>query len=178
MNSRREGCGLPHMFVCQECGKIVHLNHFIDDTSRHKMKQQQRCFECIYWLELIANPLPHSQIIDHQYFCFPPSINNVGKERYILTFDGHVIVSTQLFNYGHIPERFWKRLPNTANFLPFSRYKTIKANEGFECARVGCWDRTHCLWFHGPMDWNEIPASHKIGNEKCPMFINLLNPKK
>lgn len=174
-----EGCGLPQKFVCEKCGAIVHPEDYREGTLwKNRMTTQSVCFECAYWLDLIEHPVAHFQIINHQYFSLPPEVDEGEPIHHILTHSGHLFDSTRLFNYGRIPERFWQELPNTANFLSHSRYRTIKANQEFECDRKGCWDRKHCLWYKGPIDWNEIPESHKVGAEQCPMFINILNPKK
>lgn len=179
MINYEEGRGLPHKFICQKCGKIVHPEDYNDGLDwKKRMLSLSVCFECAYWIGIIKNPIPNFQIIDHQYFSLPPIVVEGEPIHHILTFNGHLFDSSRLFNYGKVPERFWSELPNTASFLSHSRFRTIKANEEFECNRQGCWDRKVCLWYKGPMDWNEIPSTHKIGSEKCPMFINQLNPKK
>lgn len=179
MDYHTEGLDLPHKLVCRKCGAIIHPEEYQDGTQwKYRMLNQSVCFECAYWLDLIANPARYWQIINHQYFSAPPEVREGERVRHILTHTGYLFDSSLLFNYGKIPERFWPNLPNTANFLSSQKLRKIKANQEFKCNRQGCWDRKCCFWYHGPMDWNEIPASHKVGAEQCPMFINILNPNK
>ena len=135
------------------------------------------CFECSFWLNVARNPKPHFQVINGQYFSFPPIVKKGCKVRHILTTEGDVIDSTELFNYGLIPERFKHLFRTTAHFLPYQVWRRIKANQGFQCKRLGCWDRLQCMWFNEEKkDWNEIPKDYQIGGEECPLFVNKLNP--
>ena len=158
---------MSYKYICKKCGNIVHPEDYKDGTDwKNRMLELSVCFECAYWINLIENPVPESHVINHQYFSLPPIVVEGEQIHHILTVDGHLFDSSKLFNYGRVPERFWAELPNTANFLTHARYRTIKANEHFDCDRKGCWDRKHCLWFKGPLDWNEIHSTHKIGSEK------------
>lgn len=173
-----EGCLKSRVYPCNICGKIVSLSQYWrDQIWVKKMNADSVCFECAYWLDLLAHPKDSVQIINGQYFSFPPVIKSDGRIRHILTHGGEIITSTEYFNYGHIPERFRDKFPNTANFIPLLTYRMLLKNQGFVCDRKGCWDRKHCYWYIGEMDWNVIPPSHKPGEEKCPIFINTYNPQ-
>ena len=179
MDYHLEGCIKSHSFICHKCGNVVHPDEYkFDSKLAAFMCERSVCFECGYWMEKLISPIPYAQIINHQLFSFPPDVNSGTPVRHILTIEGEILSSSRLYNYGLIPMRFWADFPNTANFISHAKYCTIKSNSNFECNRKGCWDRKNCLWYHGVMDWNVIPASHKLGAEKCPMFINVLNPMK
>lgn len=168
-----------HIYICNKCGTPIDLHNYAFDLAfARQIKEKSLCYQCSYWLELLENPLPHHQVINRQYFVFPPEDNPEEKKHYILTFDGNVIVTTGLYNYGPIPERFWDDFPNTATFITYRRYKMLMQNQEFVCDRKGCWDRSRCYWYVGVMDWNEIPDYHITGTENCPMFIDTYNPKK
>lgn len=179
MAPKIEERGLPHRYVCEKCGKIVYPEDYKHYTDwKDLILNRPLCFECGYWINLIEFPVKHRQIINHQYFSLPPEVEKGEDIHYVLTLEGDLLESSKLFNYGSIPERFWSELPDTASFVSYARARTIKARQGYECDRMGCWDRTHCLWYQGQMDWNEIPPKHKPGAENCPMFIDKFNPMK
>ena len=163
-------------YTCRICGRIVNLNSYNDESDKSRMGRESICYECMYWHALLTHPLPYSYIINHQYVTFPPVVKPERPVRYILTKKGKLHCSTELFNYGTIPQQFREDYPDTASFLPYHRLRTLQAHEGFECDRKGCWDRKNCIWYKGEMDWNEIPDSHRPGDECCPMFINVLKP--
>lgn len=179
MKNHAEGCGVPHVYVCAKCGSIVHPHEFHRDPQIYdRMLNDSVCFECAYWMNIIDHRMNYDYIIEHQYYAVLPIIKPKKKIAHILTHEGHIIHSSELFRYGEIPERFWDDLPNNANFITHQKAKSISVNSEFHCDRIGCWDRKYCFWFHGQMDWNEIPKNHEVGSENCPMFINKLNPKQ
>lgn len=164
-------------YICTSCGQIV--SEYVQRMTAHMRGEisSQTCWECSFWLYTARFPKEHFQVINNQYFSFPPEIKIGGRVRHILTTEGLIISSTEYFNYGFIPERFAHLFPTTANFINGTFLRKLKANHGFNCKRLGCWDRLHCLWFNeANKNWNVIPKDHVIGNEECPMFINKLNP--
>lgn len=163
-------------YICNECGRIVSV--YEQRMTVHMRNHSQHiCFECAFWLSKAGNLKPFEQIINNQLFSFPPEIKEGGKVRHILTVDGEVIGSTELFNQGKIPDRFLNLFPTTAHFINGHFLRKLKTNRNFHCRRLGCWDRLHCLWFQEEnKDWNKIPENHVVGTEECPMFINKLNP--
>lgn len=164
-------------YVCTTCGRIVREYEQRSFVNFYPVLQD-KCYECDYWLGVIQCSAPDFYVINNQYFYFPPIIKEDGRVRHILTTEGQLISSTELFNYGYIPERFREYLPNTANFISYGTYRRIQANSGFKCRKFGCWDRMSCLWFNEKVkDWNKIPNTHVVGDEGCPLFINKLNPK-
>lgn len=178
MKNHTEGCGVPHVYVCTKCDCIVHPNEFQRDSQTfNRMIKDSVCYECAYWMNIIDHRMNYDHIISHHYYAALPIVKPKKKIAHILTFNGDIIHSTELFRYGEIPERFWEGLPNDANFISHGKLRTINANIEFQCNRIGCWDRKCCFWFHDQMDWNIIPKDHVIGSENCPMFINKLNPK-
>ena len=166
----------PQHFACRHCGRIVrrYEQNMTADTQL-RLEYPDSCFECAFWLNAHAHPIPNSQIINGQLFSFPPVVRERGRVRHILTVKGEMIDSTELFNYGPVPDRFRELFPDTANFVKCSVYRKLKSN--FTCRKLGCWDRTYCYWYHGKeQSWNQIPKNHKPGDEHCPMYINILNP--
>lgn len=162
----------PREHVCSICGKIVEYPEITGIVNN-----EPACWECSTWANLASHPKKHFQVINGQYFIFPPVINSSERVRHILTVQGELVSSTELFNYGTIPGHLKSLFPTTAHFVNYHLYRKIKANERYRCRRLGCWDRMQCFWFkEEKKDWNVIPADHKIGAEECPMFINILNP--
>lgn len=180
MDSTIEGCSQSHIYVCKICGKITNLLTYTvnTDLDRGAMRASNLCFECKYWMDKVSKPSPNHYVINSQYFYFPPEVHAGERVRYILTHTGEVISSTEYYNYGYIPERFRELLPDNASFITKGMASFLRENATYVCKRKGCWDRRKCLWYQGPMDWNEIPEYHKEGAEMCPMYINALNPKK
>lgn len=171
--------GSPERIICKVCGKIIELPYYREDPEwLGEMAERSLCYECLYWTDIIEHPDPHGYVINHQYFTFPPAKAGDDDIRHILAFDGHQFNSSRIYNHGIIPERFWPELPNNAHFISKKLARVINENIGHNCQKKGCWDRTHCLWYHGPMDWNEIPKKHKEGGEGCPIYINRINPNK
>lgn len=164
-------------YICTSCGRIVSAYEQRMTASMRDEIHTDTCWECTFWLYTAANPKPNFQVINYQYFSFPPEIKDGGRVRHILTTTGEIINSTEYFNYGTIPERFRHLFPNTAHFINGTFLRKLRTNQNFRCKRLGCWDRLQCLWFKEEQkDWNVIPANHIIGDEQCPMFINKLNP--
>lgn len=164
-------------YTCPYCGRIYHQYERNVCASVRNQLKEEGCFTCLTWLNFAKNPQPHFQVINNQLFRFPPEVKEGRRQRSILTTSGEIIKSTELFNYGQIPERFRHLFPTTAHFIKNILCLKLGMNKNFECFKKGCWDRKKCYWYKDPeMDWNEIPTSHKDGDECCPLFINVQNP--
>lgn len=163
------------VYMCTECGRLV--SRYEQNMTAHMRDGKDICFDCSFWLNLAAHPKEYAQVINGQYFTFPPVIKGSAKVRHILTHEGEIVSSTELYNYGHIPLRFIHLFPNTADFIGGSLLRKLRNNGCFSCKRLGCWDRLHCIWFREEQtDWNPIPKDHVVGEEMCPMFVNKFNP--
>lgn len=163
-------------YTCIHCGRIVRdYEQRMTFDSRIQLEDSKVCFNCSFWLNAAQNPILHAQVIDDQLFSFPPVVKKGGKVRHILTIKGEMIDSTELFNYGKIPEQFKHLFPTTAHFVKCHVYRKLKTN--YTCRRLGCWDRINCFWFREKnRNWNKIPKDYVPGGEHCPMYINILNP--
>jgi hypothetical protein len=147
------------------------------------MNNEQLCFSCAFWKNKIDNPTPNRQIINGEHWIFEPwsdkpllFAGHGGRAFYIMLNDGSVLRSNNVWYQGEIPQRFRDSLPDTAKFITRTAYYKMKNQPCFQCRAKGCWDRYHCHWYdmsleaNGP--WNEVPASHKIGDECCESFLD------
>lgn len=175
----------PPIIDCHLCGKTVILDDFDASSKYYKIMQEQHvCFSCAFWIDKIATPPSDFIIAGGHYFIIHPCVKRPdnklmgfhGAEFYFRKFDGTLVKSNNVWHHGEIPQHFRKDLPDTAYFLSLITYQRLK-NDTHLCLAKGCWDRYHCLRYDtscekdGP--FNIVPASHKIGNEKCPSFINV-----
>lgn len=164
----------PQHYICKHCGKLVKVSDFHNDDKWHtQMLGKMLCFECVYWMDIVSNPVPFQQIIDGSCYSALPFLSDwEGKVYYIFMKNGTILRSRCLVPYGKIPKKFIKKFPNTGTFVPWSTARIIKANQGHKCFRKGCWDRTHCHWYKGPEGWNKIPKNYVLGGEMCPIFVD------
>lgn len=90
-----------------------------------RMKQTGECFSCAFW-ELRAE-VGCPTVIDNYVFTPGPrdkpwtdggqGHGMSGRKFVIEYFDGRIITTYDLWGGGEIPERYRKRIPNTAKFL-------------------------------------------------------------
>lgn len=173
----------PVEFTCNICSATGdYLMYNPDSPLFLDMINNHVCYECAFWLNIIAHPIYGHEIIDGYYFIIHPYAKrpyhatgfSKGREYYIRKNDGTLLKTNNMECRGKIPERFRDQLPDTAIFLPLMSYQNL-ANFPFECFARGCWDRYNCLRYNleceaeeGP--FNEIPPSHEPGEEKCPSY--------
>jgi hypothetical protein len=162
------------LMACEVCGKSVDFAEIINEDWKVHLADCKKCVECAYWDEIMDNRPEHEQVIRGYLYDFPNTPNpRSTTARYIYTNSGDVMSSYRAVCYGKIPDRLREHFPDTARFITKEQYQIMVNNEDYSCRSKGCWDRTHCFWYKlKEMDWNKIPASHKIGDEHCPTFIN------
>lgn len=171
--------GITEDYVCVCCGRIVsiheqEISNWTDELGR------SLCYDCAMWDDAVRKMPAHHHIVDRQLIYFPPTREENSKTQYLLTMQGEVHASNDFFIMGNVPALYRDRLPDTANFINWRLKRKIRGNRGFVCYKLGCWDRMNCMWFasDAQKDWNVIPKGHKEGAEKCPIYINLINPKQ
>ena len=156
-----------------------------DDDLTHIVNERQVCYECAYWLNLIANKPDAMQVangICYQVLPFieEPTLSMLlgggGAKRFFVTKDKQVIKSNDVWVIGKIPKRFREQLPDTGWFCDKKVYgKLLRFNS--LCREVGCLDRYKCFRFmveleleNGP--FNQLPRKWNVGDEHCRYFIN------
>lgn len=175
----------PILFSCSICGATDDMNGYDEHCNLlQDMIAQRICHQCAYWNNIINNPPINMEIIGGNVYIANPFVHrplqtikgHFGKEFYIRRHDKSILRINNLWNLGKIPERFRKYLPDTANFLSLMTYQKL-SKDTHECHAKGCWDRYHCLRYNLQTEkdgsFNSVPASHHIGDEHCPSFINV-----
>lgn len=168
---------------CLHCGSPIDLeNYNLKLPLPQIMQCKQLCFSCAYWIEKVNRPDPYRQIINGEYYVFFPNdmkIDLAGHNKqtfYIMLNNGNVIRSRNVWHQGEIPLHLRELLPDTARFISRTAYYKIKNQPLFKCKSKGCWDRYHCFWYDIDMEvdgpWNEIPNTHKVGDECCESFLD------
>lgn len=176
----------PQFFTCKICGETKdNLNGYNPNSEIYQtMIRHQVCYHCAYWIYLSENHPIGYEVIGgvlydvHPYVQIPYNKikGSMGKEFYIYKNNGSVLRTNNLWNLGQIPIHFLGQHPDTARFIT-SRIFRKMINDNHICNARGCWDRYHCFRYNfkneinGP--FNEVPASHKIGDEHCPSFVNI-----
>lgn len=178
-----EACASKELCSC--CGLPTNVDDFDQRAPLTiLMRKEQLCFTCAFWKDKIAHPHPDREIINGSHYVFHKWLSKPqhfqgfgGKTMYILKNDGTVKRSNNVWFQGDVPDKFKPQLPDTAKFITKAAYYKIKENVNFSCNKKGCWDRYNCFFYHPEkMDshgvWNEIPESHKPGDECCELFLN------
>jgi len=189
---RKKARGVPRTLrktskKCSCCGVIYETDSFNEKMPLPQMMAKRKiCFECAFWIHKIENPLQHREIINGEHYVFKPVQEEKpyfqgygGHEFYAIHNDGTIVTSNNVWYQGVIPERFRKRLPNTAKFISKTTFRKLNSNP-FICKSAGCWDRYHCLRYDNSIEkqsgpWNQVPKTHKPGEEGCESFINKEN---
>lgn len=173
---------------CSCCGKLHNIGGYVRTCELLPVIQEKDiCFSCAYWLNIANNPRDDRQIIDGKCYQFEDweefNSDFVSELWFVFVIDSHKMFRSNHVRYiGKVPEHFRNVLPDSAKKIDYNTYRFILSKQGYRCMSKGCWDRYHCLWYSydesgGP--WNKIPTRHRIGDEKCPMFIHkkLVDPK-
>lgn len=165
------------------------LKDYDPNTPLYKlMHDRQLCFSCAFWTDKIENPPAGKEVIGGHHYTVHPTAKRpdnllrgfMGKEFFIRRFDGTLIKSNNVWHQGEIPERFRKQLPDTAVFIPMMTYQKLEKDD-HKCYAKGCWDRYNCFRYDLSCEkdgaFNQIPSNHKVGDERCPSFINISDLK-
>lgn len=185
---------MAHTFIkCSNCGKKEDLEAFrrIDNPIVAKMRKEQLCFDCAYWIDKINNLDSNMAIIsgglyrlDEPLTKLPLSRTRALGLKFVIKTDSNEVLATKRITLiGKIPERLYSLIPDQYAFITGDEYRRIVRFESDMCLSKGCFDRYHCLWYRADIaepeePWNTIPKDYQIGNEQCPSFINKYKIRK
>lgn len=112
----------PETVTCRICGAEDEPNYI--EPVRSRMIDGSLCFSCAHWTEQIGAQDTDPTLVraaGHQYHIGPEDQKGAshwrgfGGARATIRFtDGRVVVTTNLWNNGEIPERFRADLPDNA----------------------------------------------------------------
>lgn len=179
---------MAHTFItCSYCGKQEDLEAFrsIRNPLVSKMRNEQICFDCAYWINWLNNPEPETVTISGKLYKLTTPLVQlpVSKTRaralqfVVKTGTKKVYTATNLILRGIIPTRLSHLIPDQYKFITRDEYRRIIGFDAEMCLSKGCFDRYHCLWYRAdiaePVEpWNIVPKDYQIGDECCPSFIN------
>lgn len=114
-----EKCGiLPD--PCRECGGVVVTTY----CNKADLIKYNLCFHCDHWRGLVLKAGDSNSVrVKHRHYQIGPETGpkqwrGHGGSKFIVRFnDGREVVSTDLWHQGTIPEYFWDRLPDNAEFV-------------------------------------------------------------
>lgn len=169
---------------CPCCGKMFWS--FTSDIKANLYNENWQgfiCRDCAYWLDYIKKNRPYREIIAGVCYNFlppqtekKPGVMLGGKGmKYILKTDGSTNKSNDIWKIGKVPERFKKQLPNTGWWISRRNFRNLRYG-WYKCDNKGCYDRYHCLRYEIEKEiepYNIVPDNWQIGDEKCPVFVNL-----
>ena len=112
----------PTHILCLECKKKEKLRWM--EEMKQKLIERNLCFNCNFWWERIEKvDHPNSVRINNNHYWIENenasrnTFRGFGGQKFIIKFDnGRIVVTTNLWSQGEIPERFRDRLPNNAKF--------------------------------------------------------------
>lgn len=114
---------LPKSFECVECHVPIIMSGW-SKAMLADMKRRQLCFTDLFWHEKIdIKDRPEVVRVKHTHYIIgredpDERFRGFGGERFIIKFhDGRRVVSTNLWCQGGIPQRYWDRLPDNAEFV-------------------------------------------------------------
>ena len=112
----------PTHIICLECGKKEKLRW--NEETKQTLIKRNLCFNCNFWMERIhrINHRNSVRIKNNHYWienenASSDTFRGFGGQRFIIKFNnGRLVITTNLWSQGEIPERFRDRLPNNAEF--------------------------------------------------------------
>lgn len=158
-----------------------------DDRITKMMDREKICYECAYWKNIIAYPLPYMEVLGNRCIRVFPKVERKdksillggkGKLRYFTRTDLSIICSNDIWSIGIIPERFRSQLPSTLIEITEKAYRRLQRNNK-KCSARGCFDRYNCFRYNIEIEndhigaFNKAPPSWKTGGERCRDFINM-----
>lgn len=112
-------------YKCKECGKNEAAKYM--EPTRSEMVKRSLCFKCNFWYEKTwIKDEPYVARIDGKHYQIgdplPPGTPKHcagfgGSEFKIKFHDGRVVITSNLWHQGDIPDHFKERLPNNAEFV-------------------------------------------------------------
>lgn len=176
---------MDKILTCSFCGRTVTINRYVSTSALNKrMRIENLCYDCAFWKDYLEHPRPGSVILSGKLYALSPItryLNGTSRRRNGIQFarnmqTGKAIAFTSYHCLATVPRQFRERIPDQYRFISERTY-TLLWQRTKKCCIKGCWDRYHCWWYDkdkaepkGP--WNEIPKTHKIGDENCESFIN------
>lgn len=172
--------------ACSSCGRTTLVQGFSSGGRiSHIMERENICYECAVWNETIARPPEHMEVLGHECLRICPVadkkdksniLGGRGKRRFFIRNDGSLLESNDIWNVGHIPERFRERLPPTVREITRTAYKKL-ANFNGKCRARACLDRYNCYRYDTEVEresgpYNRIPVKWHEGDEHCVSFIS------
>lgn len=120
--TEKEGI-LPEM--CRTCGKHVHTS-FVPETKA-RLIEKNICFTCLYWEDRCEmGKQKRSIVVGHVAYTAhktnpgdPGSCRGFGGSKFRFRRFGSEEIEecTNMWFQGPIPERYWERLPDNAEFV-------------------------------------------------------------
>ncbi len=179
---------MAHTYItCPYCGKQEDLEAFraINNTLVSRMRNEQICFDCAYWMNRISNPEPDTIIVSGNLYKLttplerPPLRNTraVALKFLVKVDTKDVYAVTNMILRGSIPTRLASLVPDQYKFITREEYRRVIGFNAEMCLSKGCFDRYHCIWYRTDIaepdePWNTVPNNYQIGDEHCPSFIN------
>lgn len=179
---------MAHTFItCSFCGKQEDIEAFrkIKNPLVSRMRSEQICFDCAYWMNWFNNPEPDSIVISGKLYKLTSQLQKLPLNktrakalRFLVKVDTKDVYTVKdMVLRGTIPPRFSKLIPDQYKFITRDEYRRIIGFGSDMCLSKGCFDRYHCLWYRADIaepdePWNTIPNNYQIGGESCPSFIN------
>ena len=179
---------MAHTFItCSNCGKEEDMESFrsLNNPLVTKMRNEQLCFDCAYWMDKLLKPNPDTAIISGGLYKINGPFTRVPFRRtraidlqFVIEVNSTNVYATKdITLIGEIPIRLSQMVPDQYRFITREEYRRIIRFESDMCLSKGCFDRYHCLWYRADIaepeePWNKIPKDYQIGGECCPSFID------
>ncbi|WDP93379.1 MAG: hypothetical protein HUN04_22710 [Desulfobacter sp.] len=113
-------------YTCECCEKS-YTRHLASEAYL-----RNNCYDCSFWLCKMEYPdfmAERRAIIDGSHYIIRAETDGLrgfgGRKFIIQFFDGRIIETNNLWCQGEIPDRFRKRLPDNAVFLPLDEPSVI-----------------------------------------------------
>lgn len=109
------------VFVCKTCGKYTFRR-----LMPHAYLNGENCHTCSYWFKKATYGPERRErqvIVNHTHYMIGeefegPGFRGLGGRGLAIGFlDGRVVITSNLWHQGEIPEHFWDLLPDNANFI-------------------------------------------------------------
>jgi hypothetical protein len=159
-------------YECCKCGEKVFVQDYDEEPAYiAEMAEMQLCYECHYWQTLPERCPADYIILNGKLIWAPRYVLPFTKPRHFIKTNKDIFRTCYMPVVDEVPERFRDHVRDNVVEISREQYYDISTSYRKKCDRKGCWDRRDCLWYEGPMDWNKIPANHKMGDEECQSFI-------
>jgi hypothetical protein len=103
---------------CSICNKEIEKSKFTN-----AILCSNECHNDHFWIEKIKLHDDRTVVVDHTRWHFQPDdpsayFKGMGEREFnIEFFDGRKVKTKNLWCQGDVPEKFWKQIPNNANFV-------------------------------------------------------------